>query len=280
MDKIILTGLALAGIGFSAPALAQGTAAPGAAPAWALNVEPARCTLTRGLGPAGDNIMSLTTLAGSDSYRLTMVGPAIARREPGMNFPVTVALTAAEAHFPTTGTGASLSGGRGALIAYNLTAEFVTALGNATAITMSVGHDNAGPYDLPKARGAAAAFAKCVRDQLVEWGADPAQFAAGGATPVALQERAMWIGRELTPRLSMTGPGVIAFAFRFGVTADGTIDGCTPLDAAPRPDNTKTVCGEVMGKKLFKPAHDGSGHAVRGVASFEMQMVQRRDASR
>lgn len=280
MQRTILTVLVLACGGLSTPAMAQGAAAPAAAPAWALNVEPARCTLTRGLGPAGDTIMSLTTLAGSDSYRLTIAGPAIARREAGLSFPVTVALTAADARFPTTGAGATLSGGRGALIAYNLKAEFVTALGNATALTVSAGHDNAGPYEVPKARGAAAAFAKCVRDQLMEWGADPAQFAAGGATPVALQDRAMLIGKEQIPRLSLTSPGMIAFAFRFAVAADGSVDGCTPLDAAPRADNTKTVCGAVMGKKLFKPAHDGNGQPVRGAAAFEMQMVQRRDASR
>src|SRR3569623_694790 len=246
MQRTILTVLVLACGGLSTPAMAQA-----AAPAWAVNAEPARGTLTRGRGPAGDTIMSLTTLAGSDSYRLTIAGPAIARREAGLRFPVTIALTAADARFPTTGAGATLSGGRGALIAYNLKAEFVTALGNATALTVSAGHDNAGPYEVPKARGAAAAFAKCVRDQLMEWGADPAQFAAGGATPVALQDRAMLIGLEKIPRLSLPSHGMIAFAFRFAVAADGSIDGCTPLDAAPRADNTKTVCGAVMGKKLF-----------------------------
>src|SRR3569623_1174103 len=135
MGKIILTGLALAGVGFSAPALAQGAAAPAVAPAWALNVEPARCTLTRGLGPAGDTIMSLTTLAGSYSYRLSISVPEISRREGWLRFAVTIALTAADARFPTPGAGATLSGRRGTLIAYNLKAEFVTALGNATALT-------------------------------------------------------------------------------------------------------------------------------------------------
>jgi hypothetical protein len=285
MKTIILTGLALACAGNARPASAQaaapaGTPAPAPAAAWAMNVAPGRCTLSRGLGPAGDNIMSLSTLTGSDSYRLTLAGPAISRREQGLSFPATVTMTAADAHFPSTATGATLSGGRGAVIIYNLKAEFVAALGNATAMTVAAGHDNAGPYEVPRAHGAVAAFTKCVQDQLVDWGADAAQFAPGGATPVAMRERATWIEMRDIPRLSMTGPGVIAFAFRLGVTAEGAVDGCTPLDAAPRPDNTKTVCAAVMGQKLFKPAHDASGKGVRGAVAFEFQMVARRDTSR
>jgi len=273
MRLAILTGMALGCASFSAPAPAAAQAAAPAAPAWAVTVAPAQCTLARVFPPAGDNAISLTTLTGSDSYRLTLAGAAIPHRAQGSRFPVVLDLSAADARFPTNAMGAAITGKRGALTIYGLKADFVAALGNATSITLTAGQDKAGPFDLAKARGAVAAFKRCVQDQLVEWGADAAQFAAGGATPVALRDRDLWLPNDRLVRMKMTSDGAIKADFRLGVAVDGSIDSCTPLEVAPKAENTKIVCDALMGKKMFTPAHDAGGHAVRGVAAYDVEMI-------
>lgn len=238
---------------------------------WNVEVSLGECTLT-GSTPGADPVqVSLLTVTGSDAYDLSLVGKAVPRTPEHNSFPVTIVFGGSGERLERTARGTRIDRELGnAIVVDGLGPEVTDAFAKANAIGLE-GKTRVAPVSLSHARAAVAALDGCVRDQLVEWGADPAQFEPGGKKPVALIPRNDWLSKKdwdvIEPR-----EGAVDVMFRVSVAADGTIDGCTPVGPAPAEKVQTTACGAVMTRRLFTPARDAAGKAVHGVAVFEIHI--------
>lgn len=275
-------GMVVAGLlAIAGTAVAAGVPRPGAlAEAWEVKVAPGECTLNRSIAAPVPVTLSLRTLTGSDSYRLALVGKTLPRQNARELFPVTLVFAGADRRFERKARGATLANGLGeAIILNGLEPEVIAAFGQASSIAIEAKSGTIGPFALPRARAAIAALAMCVRDQLVEWGADPGQFEPGGKMPVALIPRDDWVPSDQLRRLPIPDEMKVDAVFKAGVAADGTIDSCAQIGAGVDAKAARIVCDSVLTRRLFTPASDPQGKPVRGVAIFEIHLEARRVAA-
>jgi hypothetical protein len=242
--------------------------------AWAVNVAPGECTLERSLAEPMPATLSLQTRVGSDIYRVALVGPGL---PGGGRRSIAILFGQQDKRFERSAELVSLSGGLGhGIVLRYLEPEVIEAFAQSSSITLQVGKKPYGPFALPQAKGAVAAFRKCIGDQLVEWGADPAQFAPGGATPTALASRDDWLTHgQLIGMASNSGPHDLDATFVVGIAEDGSIASCGRTEGSRGDQVEKIACGAVLKKKLFAPARDAQGKPVRGAATFEAKVVRR-----
>lgn len=265
-----ITAIAGAALGAVCLAAASPPPAPNPAPVtWNVNAGAGECTLTGSIPGASPTTLTLQTLTGSDSYRLVLSGPGLPAPRVQQTFPVTLLI--GDQRFEQKARSAKLGGDRGnALILGGLGPDAVAALAQSTSITVE-SKGTSGPFALTHTKAATKALAGCVRDQLVEYGADAAQFQPGGKTPVALIPRDDWLsGPEI--RRMLPSDGAVDAAFRVSVTPEGTVDDCGLVAGKPSARVLKIICDAVLTRKLFTPASDPTGKAVRGVALFEVHV--------
>lgn len=248
-------------------------AVPAAAQDWALDIQPAQCTLTRAVTGPEPMLVSLWTLPGSG--KTTMIVASRNVPDAGTR-PFPIAMQFAEGTPAIAGTGGAFpvrkEAGHGIAIK-ELGPEFLDGFAKSSTITFIVAGKSHGPFAYPKAGGAIRAFRKCAADQLIEWGADPAQFAAGGKTPVPLEPTKTWLTIGQVGDLGGRNASFSA-TFRLSVSPDGTVDGCAVIDEPADKRAERIGCGALMHRKLFTPAQDAAGKAVRGVYAWEFGVVR------
>ncbi|MCW3847647.1 hypothetical protein OF829_10365 [Sphingomonas sp. LB-2] len=258
----------------AAPAAAQGAARD-----WSLQIDPAMCTLNRTVTEPTPHMIGLWTRPGSDYFTLVIAErglPDLGGRYP---VPATVQFAAdGPVHKGYVGVFPVHAQGIHGVTVTGMRPAFLEAFAGASALTVTIGSKSFGPYLLPSAGPAVRAFKGCVADQLIEWGADPAQFAKGGAPAVALVPIDDWIpNRQL---IFMAGNAhFFHAAFRVTATPEGVVDGCQIIDPETDKRAEKIGCDAVMNRKLLTPGRDPQGQPVRGAATFEVEL-QRRPAMR
>ncbi|MFN3434290.1 MAG: hypothetical protein ACK4ZY_07800 [Sphingomonas sp.] len=239
---------------------------------WSLKVDPAHCQLER-RNAAAAQFLSIDTVPGSDSYRVLIGG--IDSKGPAT-------LTRGALHFApseksVTGlvSGVRLSDGTMLLRLEGLPPELLDDLAEAESMSVLIKSRAAGSVLTPGAAKAVAALRGCSAGQLIDWGADAGQFAPGGRLPVALTSRDDWIAnRDLMALATKSTQADTHVTFRIGITAGGGIEDCHPVTASSA-DVTKIACAAVVGKTLFSPARDAGGRPVRGVATFDINVMRR-----
>lgn len=273
--NIIARTIGLAGISacLAGAALPAGSAGPRlTAEAWNVEVAPGECTLTRSIATPIPVTLSLRTITGTDSYRLAVVGKTLPRQNARELFPATIVF-AADRHFERGARGVALANDLGnAIVIQGLDPEVIAAFAGASSIGVESKSGSLGPFALPNAKAAIGALAGCVRDQLVEWGADAAQFEPGGKPLVALVGRDDWVPNAELLKMPMGTDLKLDAVFKVSVAADGSVDGCAPVGASVDAKVTKIACGAVLARRLFTPASDAQGKPVRGVAAFEIHL--------
>lgn len=255
-----LSGLAwLASTGATGPAADTVT--------WGVQAGPGECTLTGSIPGASPVRLTLQTVTGSDSYRLTLTGKAVPR--PAALATVTVVLGADRREGKARIAKLGGDSGNAAVIS-GLGPDWIAAFAQSNSIALE-GSAAAGPFALTHSKAAVRALGGCVRDQLVALGADPKQFEAGGKTPVALIPRDDWLSATDRRRI-LPDDGAVDAAFRVSVAVDGNVDDCAVVAGRVTAQQQKAVCDAVLTRKLFTPAADPAGKPVRGVAMFEVHL--------
>ncbi len=267
MSHIFRISIAATCLSAAVPAAAQG------AHDWALQVDPGTCTLNRTVTEPAPRMIAIWTRPGTNLNTLVIAGPDMPGLDGSTLIPVTVqfadgkGLVGKAGLFPV-----STQAGRGVAI-NELGPDFLDAFARTTTISVTIASKTYGPYALPSAGAAVRALRTCVKDQLVEWGADPAQFARGGATPVSLAPNNQLLDRRTLANLAGSADAFYV-VFRLTVSPDGIVDGCEVIDSKPSDRVRKMGCAALMSKKLFTPAHDAQGKPVRGVAVFEAGVIR------
>jgi hypothetical protein len=247
-------------------------AAPAASvPRWALRDDPARCVLERhSVDPLAK--LSIETTPGSDTYLV-----AIASKEiKGTTTPTVASLSFQPSPRVIKGRASvsKLPDGMHAIWMQGVSPAVLDGLSEARTVAIAVTSDISGAVAVPAAAKAVAALRKCEADQLIEWGADAAQFAPGGKTPVALKDRDAWLSNtELMAVAKISGQSVDA-VFRVAVSTSGAIDDCSLVSTNVDKAVEKAACTAVRNRRLFTPATDASGNPVRGVATFRVALLR------
>ena len=236
---------------------------------WRIEVRPGRCILTQGTEPAA-TMLAIGALAGGDAYDLLLMDVA-STVQPAQGAPVTIAFRGADVDIRHNGTVSAVPKGR-TFIVQGADEPVLSALANASSVSFAIKSGASAPHPVPGAAKAVAAFRRCLADQLVEWGADPAQFAPGGALPQALKHRDYWFTPQQLLALDWKGDR-LDVSFRLAVDAQGRIASCTPL-APAHAALEKDACKPVLGIPLFRPARAPDGSPVQGAATFNIKLFR------
>jgi len=181
--------------------------------------------------------------------------------------------------WPATAVRVPLEHGTAMAVSFKgLDRNVLETLAHAPSLRLTQNGRTLGPFTYPRADKAVAALDSCISDQLIAWGADPAQFQAGGRRPVALKDRDNWLSNDSLLFLSrfMTGSGptrMLQSAFRVTISDRGDIDGCRLILPEGGARLEKEACASVLGQHLFEPPLDPQGKPVRGAASFEIRLT-------
>ncbi|RZL59254.1 MAG: hypothetical protein EOP65_03670 [Sphingomonas sp.] len=240
---------------------------------WSLKADAAYCRLER--QAAGPNaILMIDTIPGSDSYNVAIAGGEMDRPHQLASG----SLIFEPMHESLNGLVTVARGPDGVPFwrIIDIPPAALDDLADAATISLAAKTKTSPVVSIPNAAKAIAAFRQCSAGQLMDWGADPAQFASGGRPPVASKHRDDWLSkRELLAVMAQSERSDIDAVFRVGVSTTGTIDDCRAVKADTADGVTKVACAAVMNKVLFAPATDPHGHPVRGVATFRVVLASR-----
>ena len=244
---------------------------------WQVAVSPSHCSLQRLFPAPHEALLTLQTVPGSDLNQLAIVAQLASQPPMGQLFPASIILRDKDGRFEGQATSSAMPAAASTLIAIKgMHDMFLNALAAAQALTLKFKASSIGPLSLGNSAKAVAAFKGCITDQLVAWGADPAQFDPGGAEPVAVKDRDHWISNERLLSMRFSGDRLQAW-FRVSVADDGSIAACTRIEGEGSQDSVERIaCGAVIGKVLFRPAHDADGKPVVGVATFPVDLYRQR----
>lgn len=252
--------------------LQAGGSSADVAPRWSVQVGPARCTLQR-RGASSVSALAIDTVPGSDSYRVVITTPGATNAARFAAASLTFAPT--QKALSALASGATLPNGTAYVRMDGIPPVLLDDLADADTLTMTIKSKVAGTVATPTAAKAVAAFRRCSADQLIEWGADAAQFEPGGHTPVAVKDRDDWISdKDLLNLARRSGRGSVEALFRIAVSATGAVSACRPLSESLHTDVTQVACDAVLGKTLFAPATDPAGMPVIGVATFRVMLIR------
>lgn len=251
-----------------------------ATPQWEVDGGLGQCVLDRNIADAAPFKLSIRTLTGTDSYDLYIIGEALPEASRGTHAPLAIDFANADRHFNVDGVHITLPDGGGkALVILGNGPEFVDALAQSSSVAIKQPGGVQGSVALPSATKAVAAFRKCMADQLIAWGADPAQFQPGGKTPVALAPQASFESNEQRGRVlrkiadKLHPTDAFHAQFQLTVTTEGKVDGCKRADASVKDGVEQIACAEVINHRLYKPASDPAGKPVRGVSIFDFWVI-------
>lgn len=264
MIGVVLGTLALVGA-------AQVGSAP-SGPRWSLQVASAQCLLERQSNEPASTL-SIETAPGSDSYRLALASPNLkAEGTPGpasLTFGPSTHVLKGYARMALSPEGTPLFWMQG------IAPVLLDELSGAETVVVATPGGASAVVPLAGAAKAVAALRRCSADQLIEWGADGAQFEAGGRPPVPRKNRDEWISNQDV--LAIAGQSTrpqINDLFRVGVSPEGKVDDCQPVAGGVEPGVERIACAAVMNKPLFTPASNATGTPVRGVATFRVSVMR------
>lgn len=252
---------------------AQAQAAPPASAGWRLHEDPALCVLER-RNAASPDALSITTMPGSDAYRLAVVTTAISKQ---LSFaPASLRFAPSQKALDGRANAARLPDGARMVWIEDVGPDLLDALSGAESVTLALRSKESVAVPVPGSVKAVEAFRRCSAAQLIEWGADAAQFAPGGTMPVARTDRSGWLSlRELLKAKGQSRRRDIDDAFRVTVSPAGAIDDCRALRDETEKGLEKIACAAVLGKPLFTAARDPGGRPVRGAATFRVRLISR-----
>jgi len=241
---------------------------------WEVKVAPAECSLVRVVQTPVPALLAVRTVPGTDEFIVLASGKDVPEGGKPEGFPARLSFDGGK---PIDATATPL-GKLAAGPALQLAPFKPAMLGAfAAARTVSVGSTsrNFASFDVPRAGEAIAALRKCVDDQLLEWGADPAQFAPGGTRPVALKDRDDWLTNDQLLKLAGASSGTNAdYLFRVTIAPNGAIISCKREEAPANDPIEKLGCDPLVAQKLFTPAKNPAGTPVKGIAAFRVTLIR------
>lgn len=240
---------------------------------WELLQQPRTCTLMRTLASADGGRLIFSAEPGN-SYRIQLAMAALPRH-PSYSFPVELRLTGAEKRIAAYAMpGKPADRAHEAIDISGVEPGDMAQLMSASAVRLRFGGGGVGPLPLDGAAEAIPALTQCVAQRMIDMGADAAQFAPGGAGPVALVNRDSWlsVGQMLAVARARSEAHGVDARFRVGIDPAGKIDDCAEFAGGSGPEVERLACDAVVGRTLFRPATDPQGRAVRSVAVFPVTL--------
>ena len=264
-----MIGLFLGTLALVGPA--QAASAP-SAPRWSLQVASAQCLLER-QSTEPVSTLSIETAPGSDSYHLALASPNLKGEEtPGpasLTFGPSTHVLKGYARMALSPEGTPLFWMQG------IAPALLDEISGADTVVVATRGGASAVVPVPGAAKAVAALRRCSADQLIDWGADPAQFEAGGRPPVPRKNRDEWIpDQDVLAIAGQSARPQINDLFRVGVSPEGKVDDCHPVAGGVEPEVERIACAAVMNKPLFTPASNATGTPVRGVATFRVSVMR------
>jgi hypothetical protein len=253
-------------------------AAHGAAPAaqradrWILEVSLGKCHLARDL-TAVHAALSIETQVGTDSYTLVVADEKVGR----LPSPIAeVAIKVDGRDVAATYANLAKVSGTPSMQAWmpGLDGGIVEAVGSGKALSIAPKRGTRiGPLPLPDAANAVAALRRCEAEQLIEWGADPAQFAPGGSRP-KVGDRMQLVPQSVVQKIRFP-KGPIEPLHYLVLSDQGVVESCASVFGIPGSDFEQIVCGHLRGRRIGEPARDAGGKAVRGVVALTPALIRR-----
>lgn len=242
---------------------------------WEVKVSPAECSLIRGVQAPSPALLAVRTVPGTDDFVVLVSGKKVPERAADARFSVQLRFDDAKPiEASATPMGKLPSGPVLQLASFEPT--MLDSFAAARSVSASSDAGSFASFEVPSARAAVGALRQCITDQLIDWGADPAQFAPGGKPPVALKDRDHWLtDSQLMSLASTTSETGIDYLYRVVIAADGSIESCKRDDAKSGDKTEKLGCAPVIGQKLFTPAMNPAGAPVKGAAAFRVMVVRR-----
>jgi hypothetical protein len=237
-----------------------------------LEVSLGKCHLARAFTPE-HAALSIETEVGTDSYTLVLTDERFGR----------IAAPIAEAAIKVDGRAVSRSyanlTGRNAATPPQawfpgLDGSVIEAIGAGAELSIApTAGKLVGPWPVPQAARAVAALHRCEADQLIEWGADPAQFAPGGTRP-KVGDRMRLVPQSVIQKIHFP-KGPIEPLHTLLLSDAGIVEGCASVFGIPGSDFEQVVCDYLRGRKIGEPARDPSGTGVRGVIALTPALIRR-----
>lgn len=276
MGKVWLEGLALLVVFLSYNQTAAAAPTDGTPkPHWQIDGTPGVCLLTRTIPGTSPALFAIRTVPGSDRYRFVFAGDQVLETSLASKRRAEVVFGDGQPSINAWSTGIRLSTYPFAIQAELEDGTLIRRLGQAVSVGITVENKTVGLAGLGGAKKAAEALNTCITEQLVQWGADPAQFAPNGMQPVPLRKRDDWLSAEQLAKMDIKHDVRPMHAeYYLAVSVDGKVDGCTRINPdSGKDDADRWICPALVSQRLFEPAHDSAGKAVRGAASFMFDIV-------
>ena len=245
----------------------------GRASHWTLQADPGLCVLER-RNTEPPVTLSIRTLPGSDDYRVAIATPAL---EKLVSFaPATLTFAPSQKAWNGRANVVKLPDGMRVIWMEGIPPGSLDDLSNADTVTIATKSGESASVKIAGGAKAVEALRRCNADQLIDWGADPGQFAPRGTMPVAVKDRDVWLSKsQLLGVMGKSGRSDVDAVFRVAVSPDGMIDDCRSLSDKTGKGVEKAVCDAVLKKPFFTAAKDPGGQSVRGVATFRILLASR-----
>ncbi|GAA4023290.1 hypothetical protein GCM10022280_25010 [Sphingomonas swuensis] len=273
MRHPVLAFLLLAPGFVAAPTYAQAVPAAPMLDRWEVVVAPGKCTLSRRYSQPAATRLTIDTDVGTGDYSLSIAMPGLERQPVGL--PGEAVLKADRKTAARGFVTVFREGEAGAPLLANmagLSAGAMTALAAARELSISGEQLRVKPLALPAAAQAMAALRTCENEQMVEWGADPAQFAPGGSMPRVRDLHALLPQSALRKMPYPAGPANLMHVLV--IDERGAVASCASSGALVGAPLEKTVCAQLVGKVVGTPAKDPGGKPVRGVVGYFPALIR------
>lgn len=249
-------------------AMAQASAPADQRPKWAVQIAPGECTLLRTTGGSEPSLLRLKTKVGTERYWLALAGKDV-RAVSGL-MPVHVELRVdgkvAAKRFGSQSS-QSESGFNRLYHVAGIARDAIDAIAAGGALEVRASSGKVATISMAGGAKAFAAFRTCEADQLIEWGADPAQFEPGGSSPV-IKDRDRLIPQELFRQIKTSGRSIQP-EHNLILSTEGVVEKCAATYGIPDSNMEQVVCTYLTGRKIGEPARDPAGKAVRGVVTVQ-----------
>lgn len=242
-------------------------------PSWRIDAAPAQCILTRTLG-GEPHSLALSTVPGSFRYELSVLGKNTHDRATGTSEAVGIQL---DDDRPVELAASFLRVKDLRIIrATGLDEALARRFAAADTASVTVGRATIGPMSIHHAGKALAALDGCVAEQLIEWGADAAQFEPGGRPARGKTDYEHWIADdEVRAALAGRSSREVNLILAVGATRTGAGENCRQVAGAMDEQMAGRICALLNGRPLFTPGIDPVGQPVAGVGVYRLQVITR-----
>jgi hypothetical protein len=244
-------------------------------PTWTVSKTPKECVLNRRVGGPVPSLLMVRSAPGSDSYTF-VVGAAKLPAPRDDSKPIDLFLEGSGKEIKHFGMPGNIDAEMQAIQFIDIDWTEFNFVAKASAVSLKYDGKTFGPYALPDIADAVAALRDCLGEHLRNMGADPAQFAPGGAPPEPYKSREDFLSLDQLGQLIRAGAYGFDRIYTLNIGIDGRIAGCKRSTGSGGDRAEKALCGMLAGKALFAPAHDSAGKPVVGVATYWLPVIVRR----